>query len=278
MRWLHHPLVALIVEVAMLAFALNAAYRFAMQIVYRLDPWSGTLFALAAAAVAWHIYYLYARFIARRRATELAAKRAGGALYGLGLGALLIVAAVATLALAGAATFHGSGTLAAAGLPGVAIAAAAFEELIARGIVLRNLENVFGSFAAIALSAVLFAALHIGNPGATPWSIAALGLEGGVMLGAVYVATRSLWWTAGLHAGWNFTEGGVFGIADSGHAGQGLWRTELAGPDWLTGGAFGIEASAVSVAICAIVAVGFLIRAARQRQFVPPFWKRANAI
>ena len=123
-----------------------------------------------------------------------------------------------------------------------------------------------------------FAALHLGNPNATPLSIAALGIEGGIMLGAVYVATRSLWWTFGVHAAWNFTQSGLFGIADSGHQGQGLLRTELAGPAWLTGGAFGIEASVVSVVLCAVVAGAFLIHAWRRERFVPSFWKKRHAV
>lgn len=276
--WFRHPLGALIAELVILALPLNAAYRFAMQIVYRLDALWGALFALVAAVVACNVYNIYARFVARRAADELAPRYAGGALYGLALGALLIGIVVAALALARVAKFDAGGAFARAGLPGVAILAGTFEELVARGVVLRNLENVFGSFAAIALSALLFASLHIGNPGATPLSIAALGIEGGVMLGAVYVATRSLWWTAGIHAAWNFTQTGLFGIADSGHSGQGLLRTELVGPDWLTGGAFGIEASLVSVVLCVIVAALFLIYAHRRGHFVPPFWKRTHAI
>ena len=228
--------------------------------------------------IACNAYNLYARFVARRAADELAPRHTDGALYGLALGALLIGIVVAALALASVAKFDAGGAFARAGLPGVAILAGTFEELVARGVVLRNLENVFGSFAAIALSALLFASLHIGNPGATPLSIAALGIEGGVMLGAVYVATRSLWWTAGIHAAWNFTQTGLFGIADSGHSGQGLLRTELVGPDWLTGAAFGIEASLVSVVLCVIVAALFLIYAHRRGHFVPPFWKRTHAI
>jgi len=276
--WFRHPLGALIAELVILALPLNAAYRFAMQIVYRLDALWGALFALVAAVVACNAYKLYARFVARRAADELAPRHADGALYGLALGALLIGIVVAALALASVATFDAGGAFARAGLPGVAILAGTFEELVARGVVLRNLENVFGSFAAIALSALLFASLHIGNPGATLLSIAALGIEGGVMLGAVYVATRSLWWTAGIHAAWNFTQTGLFGIADSGHSGQGLLRTELVGPDWLTGAAFGIEASLVSVVLCVIVAALFLIYAHRRGHFVPPFWKRTHAI
>jgi len=277
-RWLRHPVGALIAELVILALPLNVAYRFAMQVVYRLDALWGALFALVAALVACNAYNLYARFVARRAVNELAPRRARGALYGLALGALLIGVVVALLTISGAAKVDVGGAFARAGLPGVAILAGTFEELVARGVVLRNLENVFGSFAAIVLSALLFAALHIGNPNATPLSIAALGIEGGVMLGAIYVARRSLWWTAGVHSAWNFTQTGLFGIADSGHSGQGLLRTELVGVDWLTGGAFGIEASLVSVLLCAIVAVLFLIYAQRRAHFVPPFWKRTHAI
>ncbi len=274
MRWLRHPVGGLIAEFAILAIPLNAAYGFAMGIVYRLDAFWGALFAVAAAVVACNAYNLYARFVTRRHADELAPRGIRGLGYGLGLGASLIALVIAILALAGSARIGAGGSFALAGLPGVAILAGAFEELVARGVVLRNLENVFGSFAAIALSTVLFAALHIGNPNATPLSLSAVGIEGGVMLGAVYLATRSLWWTFGIHAAWNFTQTGVFGIADSGHPGQGLLRTELVGPDWLSGGAFGIEASAVSVALCAVVAAVFLLHAQHRRQFVSPFWKR----
>ncbi|MBS0589407.1 MAG: CPBP family intramembrane metalloprotease [Proteobacteria bacterium] len=279
MRWLRHPIGALIAELALLALPLNAAYRFAMRIVYRLDPIWGALFALVAAIVACNAYHLYARFLARRAADELAPSRARGALYGAGLGAALMFLCVVTAGIAsGSVRFESGEGWRLAGLPGVAILAGAFEELVARGVVLRNLENVFGSVAAIVLSSFLFAVLHLGNPNATPLSIAALGIEGGVMLGAVYVATRSLWWTFGIHAAWNFTQTGVFGLADSGHPGTGLLRTEIEGPAWLSGGAFGIEASAVSAALCAIVAVAFLIHAHRHAQFVPPFWKRHHAI
>jgi membrane protease YdiL (CAAX protease family) len=273
MRWLHHPVVMAIAEFAMLAIPLEAVYRYTMGIVYRLDALWGVLFAIAAAVVACNGYNLYARFVARRDAEELAPRRACNALSGFALGAGLMGIVVAMLALIGVAQFAKGGSFALAGLPGVSLLAGAFEELIARGVLLRNLENVFGSVTAIMLSALLFAALHFDNPGATPLSIAAVGIEGGVMLGAVYVATRSLWWTFGIHAAWNFTQTGIFGIADSGNPGSGLLRTQLVGPEWLTGGAFGVEASAVSVALCVIVAAGFLILAWRCERFAAPFWK-----
>ena len=44
------------------------------------------------------------------------------------------------------------------------------------------------------------------------------------------------------------------------------------GAEWLTGGAFGIEASLVSVVVCALVTVFFLVRAYRARRFIAPIW------
>lgn len=63
-------------------------------------------------------------------------------------------------------------------------------------------------------------------------------------LAIAYTATRSLWLPIGLHFAWNFTESGVFGTAVSGADGEhGLLRTVLSGPEVLTGGTFGPEAS-----------------------------------
>jgi membrane protease YdiL (CAAX protease family) len=274
MRWLRHPVAALIAEILIVAMPLNLAYGYAMHTVYRLDLVWGVLFALVASIAACNGFNLYARIVARRRADELDPRGFGDLLRGCALGALLISCVVAVIALGGDLRLSPGGWPLLAGLPGVALLAGVFEELVARGVVLRNLEAVFGSEAALALSAILFGALHLGNPHATPLSVAAVGVEGGIMLGAIYLATRSLWWTIGVHLAWNFTQTTVFGMADSGHPGQGLLHSDLSGPDWLTGGAFGIEASAVSVFLCVVVAAVFLVRAYRRQRMRLPGWMR----
>jgi hypothetical protein len=66
--------------------------------------------------------------------------------------------------------------------------------------------------------------------------------------------TGSIWLAAGIHMGWNFTEGFVFGAFDSGFRDpHTLFRTTLAGADWLTGGRFGPEGSIVTLGygVCA---------------------------
>jgi membrane protease YdiL (CAAX protease family) len=264
----------LIVEFLFLAAPLNLAYGFAMGSVYRLSVFAGLAFALLGGFAAISGYSLFARYLVKRVPDELAVARSPDLARGIALGTALIVAAVAIVALAGDLKLGMGGWPTLAGLPGVALLAGVYEELIARGVVFRNLENVFGSEIAIALSAALFGWLHLGNPHATTLSALAVGLEGGVLLAAVYMAMRSLWWTIGVHMAWNFTETGVFGIADSGNPGRGLLHAELAGPQWLTGGVFGIEASAVAVILCLAAAVWFLVRAYRMGRFVAPLWER----
>ena len=73
------------------------------------------------------------------------------------------------------------------------------------------------------------------------------------------------------------TEGGVFGAAVSGHAGSGLWSTTFAGGPWLSGGAFGPEASAIAVALCLAAALALLAIARRRGRLVSPVWRRAPA-
>jgi len=271
---MRQPLIALIAEFLILAIPLNLVYGFASNVVYRMTVLPGLLFALVAALVACNGYALYARYVVRRTPEELAWRRMPDLFPGAALGAALIVTVVAIIALAGDLHLSAGGSPTLAGLPGIVMLAGVFEELIARGVVFRNLENVFGSEIAIALSAALFGWLHLGNPHATTLSALAVGLEGGVLLAAVYMATRSLWWPIGLHLAWNFTETGVFGMADSGNPGRGLLHAQLAGPEWLTGGIFGIEASIVAVIVCLAAAIVFLLRAYRNGQVVAPLWER----
>ena len=54
-----------------------------------------------------------------------------------------------------------------------------------------------------------------------------IALFGGVLLGACFLATRRLWLAIGVHAAWNFVEGGVFGTPVSGYAIPGVLRSSL---------------------------------------------------
>lgn len=150
------------------------------------------------------------------------------------------------------------------------LAAALQEELVSRGMIFRLVERALGSWIAIILSALAFGVLHLANPGATLVSTLAIVFTAGVITAVIYLLTRSLWWAIGLHLGWNFFEGPVFGAQISGHSGYGgFFSASITGPQAWTGGAFGPEAGLVALLI--VGSVGFLLcmRAARQHQIVP---------
>ena len=65
-----------------------------------------------------------------------------------------------------------------------------------------------------------------------------------IAFGRAYLRTRSLAMPLGIHLMANFVQGGVLGYGVSGEAQAGLFTPAFHGaPAWLTGGAFGLEAS-----------------------------------
>ena len=164
------------------------------------------------------LYAALVRVFERRRPSELALRPGAGlAVAGAAGGFLLFALVLAALFGLGLARLGGGGdTAQLAPMAVAAVFAAVGEELAIRGGVFRVLEEGLGSLAALVLSASLFGLLHAANTGATPVSTAAIAVEAGLLLGAAYMATRNLWLPIGLHFGWNFTEGGIFGAAVSG--------------------------------------------------------------
>jgi membrane protease YdiL (CAAX protease family) len=120
--------------------------------------------------------------------------------------------------------------------------AAVFEETLFRGYALFSLRDLLGRRGAIAVTASIFALGHQANPG-FGWAAATNLAFVGAVLGAWVIAEGDVWPAIGAHAGWNAAIVAGAAVPVSGiplpapcHAGV------LAGPDWLTGGAFGLEA------------------------------------
>lgn len=137
---------------------------------------------------------------------------------------------------------------------------------------MRLCSTIIGTWGALLLSAAIFGGLHAFNPGATAAGVVSTALAG-VLLGAVFVATRRLWLPIGLHTGWNFGEGAIFGTPVSGLDGiPGVIAGTLKGPDVLTGGPYGPEASIVAVVVLTAASACALWRIARLRRAEPPIW------
>lgn len=156
---------------------------------------------------------------------------------------------------------------------GLAIESGVLEEVLVRGVVLRLMWRAFGPWAAFIISAILFGAGHVGNPGATWFSTTCIAIEAGVMLGAFYALTGRLWASIGVHAGWNFTQGYLFGAAVSGSDFGEAIATSTAQaqfPRWLTGGAFGPEASLPAFSVCFGVGASVLWLAWVNGRFAKP--------
>jgi membrane protease YdiL (CAAX protease family) len=217
-------------------------------------------------------YLVLVKLIEQRRASELAPRDIttfGAA--GVLIGAVLFSLVVAVLWLAG--SYHVTGTNPQADwLPAVLVAgigAGIGEEIVMRGVLFRIVEEGLGTWWALLVSALAFGAAHIANPAATLWSSAAIAIEAGVLLALLYAVTRSLWACIGLHAAWNIMQGTVYGIPVSGGKVDGWLVSQRTGPDWLSGGAFGAEASVVALAVCSTLSVVLLMVALRRGTLVP---------
>ena len=217
------------------------------------------------------IYWAFVRLSERRRVRELGGGLRGLAEGGAGmlLGAGLFAAIVGILALAGAYDVLGGQAWIVVQWSLPAAAVAFREELLYRGVIQRIGEERLGSWLALLLAAVWFGLAHSDNPNAGLADGLMVALFGGGLLGAAYLATRRLWLAIGIHAAWNFVEGGVFGTPVSGYAIPGVLRSSLDGPGWLTGGGFGPEGSLVTLAVTGAAMAGLLLLAWRRGHLRP---------
>jgi membrane protease YdiL (CAAX protease family) len=202
-----------------------------------------------------------------------------GWLKNLGIGSALGAASLFLAALLATATrgIHFRFDPAGAGPIGQTLAvsallflfAAAAEETLFRGYPLQTLTRAHLAWLGVLLTSVPFAAVHLYNPHVIPGFTFLNTALAGVWLAVAYLRTRSLWLPLGLHWAWNWAQASVLGLPVSGIqriAPAPLLQAMNAGPDWLTGGAYGIEGGAactVALLISTLVIwrVRFLSRA-----------------
>jgi len=272
------PLVALAV-----ALGLIVATIYSVGILLEYVPRSAnsgidsTIRTLVGVTAVFIVYKFAIRFLGAQKKDDLPLKGSlTDTVLGIGAGAAIFTVVVGIAAVFGAYRVLGWGgtedLLEIVMVTGVA--AGFIEEVITRGIIFRWLEEFAGSWMALAISSLIFGFLHMGNDNATLWSSIAIAVEAGVLLGGAYMLTRNLWLAIGLHAGWNVTQGFVWGVPVSGNPFVGMVESGLYGPDWLSGGAFGLEASVIAFVIATSAGIWMVWQAAKQGQIVKPMWIR----
>ena len=276
-RIANFPLAAMVLAVALFIGA-NAAGLLIAKLLPSMSQ-QGALIAksLINILLVLAVYKFAIRKLGEQPHDDLPASGAAkGLAIGLALGFVLFSLIVGLAAMFDVYNIVGSGGTSdlVAALVGIAIMPAFMEELLFRGILFRWLEAFGGSWFALALTSALFGLAHLMNPNATAFSSFAIAVEAGILLGGAYVLTRSLWVPMGLHAAWNFTQGEIYDVPVSGLDSHGLVTAQMSGPDLLSGGMFGLEASVLALVPATAVGVWLVVRAIRQGELVRPWWVR----
>lgn len=221
------------------------------------------LYTVAGVGTALLTYRFYVQLIEVRPVDELASNQAwwegvtgfliGGGLMAITVGILWLLGAYGVLGVNGALVLPAA---LANDLTGAVV-----EELLLRAILFRILVEWIGVRWALLLSALLFAGLHFLNPAATHFSAVVVGGGATLLLSAAYLSTRRIWLAVGIHAGWDFAQGGLFGAGATlaGEVTQGWLQSQNSGPTWLSGGALGVEASIVALLLTVSAGV-YLLR------------------
>ncbi|MBZ2209646.1 CPBP family intramembrane metalloprotease [Massilia sp. R798] len=224
--------------------------------------WPQLLAAVAVLAAYWG----YVRVVEKRPATELSRFRALPELgIGLLIGAAMVAAEIAVLYALGNYQITGTNawTIALAQPLAVMVFVGVIEEVIGRGVIFRITEESLGSWAAVVISALIFGLAHLPGEGAGILAIFNT-VVAGAFFAAAYMLTRRLWLCIGIHIAWNYTLGSVFSIAVSGNESKGFLIGKLSGPEWLTGGTYGLEASLLTL-LTLVLAGGVMFQMAHAR-------------
>lgn len=244
---------------------------------YAGEPVKAVLHIIALAIAGFAVYVAYASIIEKRAPSELALPGMGRELgIGMLVGAGLYAAYELILMALGIYRIVGLNPLSYM-IPALAMAlsSSVYEELLFRGVLFGAVEQWFGSWAALVVSSLVFGLTHLLNPQGTLEGALFIAVEAGILLAAAYMLTRRLWLSIGFHMAWNYTQSAVFsGIVSGTEAQQGLIRSTVKGPDWLTGGNFGVESSMLALLLCTSTGIVMLVMAVKRGRVMPPAWKR----
>ena len=189
--------------------------------------------------------------------------------YGTALGMGMMGLSVAGLWFAGSADINDGVALMGSSLVAAAVSMAlntVIQEVIFRGYILQTIRSLFDTRIALAISTILFVLFH---GGAAFSGIITAGnlLLAGALLGLAYIYSNQLWLALWIHFGWNFLQGPVFGLTVTGQELSSQPKlVSLTGPNWLTGGDFGLEGGLVAT-LATSLGILFLIFLNKRKAF-----------
>lgn len=249
-------LVAAVVLSGALVFGAMFVFPVLQAMIADLSPaWQEAIFSLL-------LYGLLAIFaVAGRRLAGVSITRARTSSAWVALGAVIgiggLALALGDCALAGSVRWNTStaswamlslGTM-------VTLGQSASEELFFRGWVQPVLKRGWGAAAAIGVTAVAFAALHVAGGARSPLTLVNL-LLGGIVFGVLAVRSGGLAASIAAHAGWNWAEAILFGLDPNPGTGSfgALADFDLVGAAAWGGSGEGLNASvAMTIVLAALV-------------------------
>jgi uncharacterized protein len=252
-------------------FVVLAAFLFPILFLAQQSGWEVPigLQAMIIALASW-----ICQMLRRRPLAELFGKFNIGWLRELALGGLvgsaIMLVPAFLLGVFGIVRWQwnpaGSSTLVTGILLFMAVATA--EELLFRGFIFQRLLTGIGQWPSQLIMAGYFVLTHMNNPGMTGEVRILAGVNiflASILFGLAYIGTRSLAMPLGIHFMANWVQGSLLGFGVSGTAPTGFLIPVIQkGPNWITGGAFGLEACIPGL-ICVIAALILLFQ-----------WKQKN--
>ncbi len=253
---------AIVLLVIYLAFSIGAGY-----LLPSMELWITCSFVISSALV-----YVFRKFIDKKSFQSLGLTSSDllrHALMGLSLGMFLISTGSLIIYLLNSIQWVDVAPELQDLMVGAALLlmVAVSEELVFRGYVLKNLMKSFNNGLALFISAVLFTAVHLSNPGIPLVGIINTFL-GGLLTGLTYMYMRNLWLPVFFHFTWNFMQGPVLGYEVSGLPFGSMLIMENKTDDLLNGGDYGFEGSLICTLLLVLAVAAFGYAEARRRMHV----------
>lgn len=141
------------------------------------------------------------------------------------------------------------------------------EEILFRGYCFQAVLKGTNVTFTIVVSSIIFSGMHIMNPNIQFIPLINIVLAG-VWFGFAYIRTKQLWLPIGLHIGWNFAQGTLFGFPVSGILGNSIFVSVDLRQNWISGGAFGPEGG-ILASIMILIGIAMTLHPKFQTFFEP---------